>query len=71
MHSIEAYNYTIKEHIESNWAKSSYALSCTEDETTWGGRKGTGWKIILTTGLAGFIAFILLFLYTIVKMLDN
>jgi hypothetical protein len=46
----------LREHIESNWRKAGYILEGTW-ESSWGGRKNHGWRLLLTFGLLAFSGF--------------
>lgn len=47
----------LRDHIESNWFRASYARTLELTPTVWGGRKRHGWNILLVVGCLAFVAF--------------
>src|SRR5881227_402066 len=47
----------IREHIEGNWRRSTYALTGKWEEPTWGGRKRSGWNTLLVIGISSLLGF--------------
>jgi hypothetical protein len=47
----------LRDHIESNWTRASYARTLELSPATWGGRKRHGWNVLLAVGSLAFLAF--------------
>lgn len=48
----------LREHIESNWRRSAYALTGQWGEIRWGGRKRHAWNVLLSVGIFAAVAFV-------------
>ena len=60
--AVLAYAYfalrDIREHIESNWERSRYALTGDLVPAHWGGRKSHGWNVLAVIGGLASAAFV-------------
>lgn len=52
--------FDLREHIEGNWRRSTYALTDKWEQPEWGGRKRHGWNILIGVGIFAFVAFVFL-----------
>ena len=53
----------LREHIEGNWRRSTYALTDKWEQPDWGGRKRHGWNILLGVGVLALVAFVILLIF--------
>jgi hypothetical protein len=47
----------LRDHIEGNWFRATYARTQKIDPVEWGGRKRHGWNVLRVVGLLAFLAF--------------
>jgi hypothetical protein len=49
--------HDLRDHIEANWIRASYARTLKLNPADWGGRKRHGWNVLWVVGLLAFLAF--------------
>jgi len=47
----------LRDHIEGNWIRATYARTLKLDRASWGGRKRHGWNVLIAVGALALVAF--------------